>query len=230
MLDEVLAGAAEVAAACGYATVGGHSVDDPEPKFGLSVTGEVHPDRMLRNSGLRPGDALVLTKALGTGIISTASKAGLAPRETVDAMIASMCQVNSDASQAALAAGATGATDITGFGLLGHLATMAGASGVDVTVDVTSVPLLPSARELAAAGHVPRGSRRNLEWVGDRLDRGPADETTCVVLADAQTSGGLLFGAALPQALEAVARLQASGHACRIIGQAEPGAGMITLR
>jgi selenide,water dikinase len=230
LLDEVLAGAAEVAAECGYLTVGGHTVDDPEPKFGLSVIGEVEPAQVLRNSGLRDGDELVLTKALGTGVVSTAAKAGAASAEQVEAMVASMRRVNAEAAAAARAAGARGATDVTGFGLLGHLARMAEASGVDAVLEVSSVPLLPGAAELGRAGHFPGGSRRNLEWVLDRVDSGPADETTLLMLADAQTSGGLLFGAHPDRAAEAVSRLQASGHACATIGHAFAGTGRIRLR
>lgn len=230
MLAEVLEGAAEVAAECGYLTVGGHTVDDPEPKFGLAVTGEVDPARLLRNSGLRPGDELVLTKAVGTGIISTAAKAGVAPEPAVTAMVASMSRVNAEASDAALAAGTTGATDVTGFGLLGHLAQMAAASGVDADVEAASVPLLAGAADLARAGHVPGGSRRNLDWVRDHLDPGGVDELTQVLLADAQTSGGLVFGAEPARARRAVARLVASGHQCANIGRVVAGTGQIRLR
>ena len=230
LLADVLAGAAEVAAECGYAVAGGHTVDDPEPKFGLSVIGEAHPDRLLRNSGLRDGDALVLTKALGAGVISTAAKAGKADPAAVEAMIASMSRTNEEAAAAALAAAATGATDVTGFGLLGHLSQMARASGVDVTVDAAAVPLLPHTRDLAAAGYVPGGSRHNVNWVADRIDRGPVDDLTVTLLGDAQTSGGLLFGAAPDAAATAVIRLRASGHDCALIGHASTGPGTITLR
>lgn len=230
LLDELLAGAAEVAAENGFVIVGGHTVDDPEPKFGLSVTGEVHPDRILRNSGLRDGDALVLTKPLGTGVIATAAKAGTAPVAAVEAMAASMCRSNAAAATVALAAGATGATDITGFGLLGHLARMVSNSGVDAMLDAAAVPLLPSARTLAAAGHVPGGSRRNLDWVHDRLDAAGIDDTTVMLLADAQTSGGLLFGAGPEQAADAAARLAAEGHACAVIGHVRCGQGRIRLQ
>jgi selenide,water dikinase len=230
VLEQVIGGAAEVAAECGFVIVGGHSVDDPEPKFGLSVVGEAHPDRLLRNSGLRPGDRLILTKAIGTGVISTAAKAGVAPPEAADAMLASMFRTNAEAAQVALDCGAEGATDVTGFGLLGHLGQMAQASRADVTIDVGSVPLLPGARELAAAGHVPGGSRRNLEWISDRVDLGAADATAVLLLADAQTSGGLIFGVAPDRATAAVARLVASGHTCAEIGGAEPGNGKLLLR
>ncbi|MDQ2710589.1 MAG: selenide, water dikinase SelD, partial [Actinomycetota bacterium] len=207
LLGEVLAGGAEVGAECGFAVVGGHSVDDPEPKYGLAVVGEVHPDRILTNAGLRDGDALVLTKALGTGIATSAIKAGTAPVSVADAAIASMTANNAAASAAALAAGATGATDVTGFGLLGHLRKMAAASGVDVSLDVAAVPLIPGVRELAQAGVLPGGSRRNRDWAGEVLDTGGHDELDVFLLADAQTSGGLLFGAAPDRAAQAVARL-----------------------
>jgi selenide,water dikinase len=230
ILHQVLAGAGEVAAECGFAIVGGHTVDDPEPKFGLSVVGEAHPDRILRNSGLRPSDHLVLTKAIGSGVISTAAKARAAPAEALDAMLASLFRTNAEAAETALASGATGATDVTGFGLLGHLGQMARSSRVNVTLDVGAVPLLQGARELAAAGHVPGGSRRNLEWIRAQVDLGTADTTSIALLADAQTSGGLLFGADREQAEAAVTRLAASGHACAVVGRAEPGEGMIRLR
>jgi selenide, water dikinase len=229
LLDELLAGAAEVAAECGFVTVGGHTVDDPEPKFGLSVIGEVHPQRLLRNSGLRDGDTLVFTKALGTGVISTAARADRAAAASVDAMVTSMCRTNAEAAAVALDAGATGATDVTGFGLLGHLAQMARVSRVDVTLDAAAVPVLPHARELAATGYVPGGSRRNLDWVRNQLDIGPVDELTLTLLADAQTSGGLLFGLA-SQGAEAVTRLRSSGHDCAVIGHAVRGSGLIRLQ
>jgi selenide, water dikinase len=230
LLGDVLAGAAEVAAECGYVTVGGHTVDDPEPKFGLSVVGEVNPGRLLRNTGLRHGDALVLTKPLGAGIISTAAKAGHADEAAIEAMIASMVRTNARAAAAALGAAATGATDVTGFGLLGHLAQMARASGVDATVDAAAVPLLPHARDLAEAGYIPGGSRHNLDWVKASVDRGPVDDLTVTLLGDAQTSGGLLFGAAPEAASAAVAQLRGSGHDCAVIGHASRGNGMIILR
>ena len=229
LLGEVLAGAAEVAAECGYVVAGGHTVDDPEPKFGLSVIGEARPDRLLRNSGLRDGDALVLTKPLGAGVISTAAKAAKASAAAIEFMIASMSRTNEQAAAAALRAGATGATDVTGFGLLGHLSQMARASGVDATVDAAAVPLMPYTRDLAAAGYVPGGSRHNLDWVADRVDRGPVDDLTVTLLGDAQTSGGLLFGAAPEAAATAAAQLRETGHDCAVIGHVSAGTGLITL-
>jgi selenide,water dikinase len=230
LLVEVLDGAAEAAREGGWVTVGGHTVDDPEPKFGLAVVGEVHPDRILANTGLRTGDALVLTKPLGVGVISTATKRGQATGTMVKAAAASMIRLNAEASEAALRAGATGATDITGFGLLGHLRKMVESSGVDAFVDPGAVPLLPGVRELARAGFVPGGTARNLAWARERLDSGDTDELVVTLLADAQTSGGLLFGAAAGAAYAAVERLRATGHNAAVIGHVTPGEGRIFLR
>jgi len=230
LLAELLAGAAEVAGECGFVTVGGHTVDDPEPKFGLTVVGEAHPQRLLRNTGLRDGDVLVLTKPLGTGVIATAAKAGRADSDAVAVMIASMCRTNAEAASAALDAGATGATDVTGFGLLGHLGQMARASAVDVVLDADAVPLLPGVGELAAAGCVPGGTRRNLDWIRQWLDTGAVDDVMVTLLADAQTSGGLVFGAAPTAAAGAVQRLRASGHDCAVIGRSGEGHGQVRLR
>jgi selenide, water dikinase len=230
LLVEVLEGGAEAAREGGWVNVGGHTVDDPEPKYGLAVIGEIHPDRILTNAGVRDGDALVLTKALGVGIMATALKRGAAEPVLVDAAVGSMIRLNGDAAAAALEAGAGGMTDVTGFGLLGHLRKMAQASGVDVEVDAEAVPLLPGVRELAEAGFVPGGSRRNLQWASEVLTAGTADQTTKILLADAQTSGGLLFGAAPAAAARAVEALRQSGHAAAVIGRARRGTGAITLR
>jgi len=226
LLAEVLAGGADIGAESGFAVVGGHSVDDSEPKYGLAVVGEVHPDRILTNSRLRPGDALVLTKALGVGVATTAIKRGEAPDELVAAAVASMTASNAAASAAALAAGATAATDVTGFGLLGHLAKMAAASGVDAVLDVAAVPYLPGTRALAAAGVLPGGSRRNRDWVDPVLDAGRCDELDVLLLADAQTSGGLLFGAEPAAAAAAVALL---GGPATVVGTVRAGTGRIEL-
>lgn len=232
LLVEVLGGALDAAAEGGFVIAGGHTIDDPEPKFGLAVVGEVHPDRVLANTGLRPGDHLVLSKALGVGMITTGVKRGVAPTEVVDGAIGSMSRLNDRAASVALAAGATGATDVTGFGLLNHLGRMAIESGVDVRIDTASVPVLPGARELAAAGVVSGGTRRNLDHVRPRLDPGTVDELDVLLLADAQTSGGLVFGVAPDRAAEAVAELRATGHPAAVIGEVDraPGAGLIALR
>jgi selenide,water dikinase len=231
MLGEVLAGGADVGRECGFAVVGGHTIDDPEPKYGLAVVGEVHPDRILTNTGLRPGDALVLTKPLGVGVATTAVKAGTAPPALLDAAVATMCLPNAAAATAALDAGATGCTDVTGFGLLGHLRKTAAASTVDAVVEVGAVPLLPGVREQADAGIVPGGTRRNRTWVAEVLDIAPGvTETDVVLLADAQTSGGLLFGADPDAAAAAVAGLREQGIEAAVIGRVEPGEGRIRVQ
>jgi selenide,water dikinase len=227
MLGEVLAGGADIAAESGFVVVGGHSVDDPEPKYGLAVVGEVAPDRFLTNTGLRDGDALVLTKALGVGVATTAIKRGAASEALAAAAVASMTASNAPAARVALAAGATGATDVTGFGLLGHLAKMAAASGVDAEVDVAAVPFPAEVRALAEAGVVPGGTQRNLAWVTAVLDDGGYDEVDRLLLADAQTSGGLLFGATPERAAAAVAEL---GPPAAVIGRVRAGSGRIRLR
>lgn len=227
MLAEVMAGGAEIGAESGFAVVGGHSVDDPEPKYGLAVVGEVHPDRILTNTGLRDGDALVLTKALGIGVATTAIKAGTAPGTVAAAAVASMTASNAAAARAAVDAGATGCTDVTGFGLLGHLLKMATASGVDAVLDVGAVPFLAGTRELAAAGTMPGGSRRNRDWVAPSVDAGACSELDVLMLADAQTSGGLLFGVAADRAGDVVAQL---APPTAVIGSVRTGGGRILLR
>jgi selenide,water dikinase len=229
MLAAVLAGAQDIAAAGGFVVAGGHTVTDPEPKFGLAVVGEVHPERVLTNAGLRPGDALVLTKPLGVGVVTTAIKRGAASRDVVDAAVASMTRLNAEASRVALANGATGATDVTGFGLLGHLGRMALESGIDVTIEADRVPLLDGVRELAESGMVPGGSARNLRWVQDRVERDGVDDITVTLLADAQTSGGLVFGVSPDRAEAAADELRATGHRAAVIGRADSGTGRLRV-
>lgn len=230
LLREVLAGAAAVAEQGGWVVAGGHTVDDPEPKFGLAVIGEVDPDELLTVAGLHPGQALVLTKPLGTGIVTTAVKTGDATPEVLETAVGEMTRTNQAAARAARRAGATGATDVTGFGLLGHLRNMLVASGVGAEVEVAAVPLLAGVRELAADGAVPGGTRRNLEWVRPILDTGGVDETTLVLLADAQTSGGLLFGADPGAAEAATAELCDGGHTAAVIGRVREGEPTVSLR
>ena len=230
LLGDVLAGGLEVANECGFVVAGGHTVDDPEPKYGMAVVGEVHPDRMLTNTGLRAGQALVLTKPLGIGIVTTALKRGMADPETVAAAVDSMTRTNAAAARAALAAGATGATDVTGFGLLGHAGRMAEESCVDLEITVSAVPLVDGARDLAAAGAVPGGTGRNLAWIAARLDSGDGvHQLDITLLADAQTSGGLVFGVDPAAAADVVDGLAESGHRAAVIGRATDGQGRITL-
>ena len=232
VLGEVQRGAAAVVAEAGAVIVGGHSIDDPEPKFGLMVVGEVHPDHVTTNAAARPGDALVLTKPIGSGIIATAIKRELAPPETVAAAVAAMTTLNAGAAAAARAAGVRAATDVTGFGLLGHLASLLRASGCAAEIAASRVPLLPGVARLVALGCVPGGTTRNREAVRAGTSFADAvDETTRILLADAQTSGGLLLGVA-PGALPALlADLRARGTpAAAHIGTAVSGApGRITV-
>lgn len=229
LLGEVLTGAQDVATEGGFVIAGGHTVDDPEPKFGLAVVGEAHPDRLLTNSGFRPGDTLILSKALGIGAITTGIKRGQASAESINAALSSMSRLNDQAAAVALEAEATGATDVTGFGLLGHLGRAATESGLDVEIDVAAVPVLPGARELAVNGVVPGGSERNLAWVADRLDQGQCEDVDVMLLADAQTSGGLLFGIESGLVKGVVDELVASGHQAAAIGSLTAGNGMIRL-
>ncbi len=230
MLSEVLAGAAETARAGAWVSVGGHSVEDPEPKFGLAVVGEVHPDRILTNAGLQVGEHLVLTKALGVGILTTAiKKEGGLPPEVYEAVVGSMGRLNDLASQAALAAGARGATDVTGFGLLGHLRRMIEASGVGAEIFPDSVPILPMAESQARANRVPSGSVDNLKWASEVLQAGDSPRYVQLLLADAQTSGGLLFGAQAGHARAAVDALLASGHQAAVVGRVTDEVGTIRL-
>ena len=230
LLTEVLAGGEEAARACGFVVGGGHTVDDPEPKYGMAVLGEVDPKRMLTNAGLQPGNFLVLTKPLGVGVITTAIKHGEARPEVVDRAVEEMIRTNEAAARAALRHGATGATDVTGFGLLGHGLRMAQESGVDLEISAAEVPIIEGARELAARGIVPGGTDRNLEWVSPHLDAGDVSELTVTLLADAQTSGGLLLGmVSRDAAMAAVTELRLSGHDAVLIGAVTEGKGRIRL-
>jgi len=198
-LRQVLRGGADVAREAGVAVAGGHSIDDREPKYGLAVTGTVHPDRILLNSGGRAGDELRLTKPVGGGVASTAMKRGVAPDELARSATEVMCRLNREASEAALAAGVSAMTDVTGFGVLGHLRELATASGVAAEVDAEAVPALPAVLELLRSPEPPiaGGSRRNRAWVEEVTSfAGGVSEERRWLLCDAMTSGGLLMAAA----------------------------------
>ncbi|MDX6699368.1 MAG: selenide, water dikinase [Solirubrobacteraceae bacterium] len=217
VLREILRGGADAARAAGAAIVGGHSIEDREPKYGLAVTGAVHPDRILTNAGARPGDALVLTKPLGAGAISTAAKRGAAGPADVAAAVAVMTELNAAAAEAALAAGAHAATDVTGFGLLGHLHELAVASGVSAEVSAGAIPAIGRARDLLAGEEaVSGGLRRNLAHASSftTFDDAVA-EVDRRLAADPMTSGGLLV--ALPPDRAALVP-------GAVIGAVEPGA------
>ena len=191
---EVLRGGDDACAEAGAFLAGGHSIDDPEPKYGLAVTGLADPDRLLRNDAAEPGMPLTLTKPLGLGVLNNRHKA---TGEWFEEAVAVMTTLNRDASQAAVSAGLRAATDVTGFGLLGHLMKMMRASGTSAVLDAAAVPYVEGARDSLGRGHVPGGSRRNLDWVRPHLDA-HTDDDELLLLADAQTSGGLLVVGELP--------------------------------
>ena len=199
LLGEVLRGGADVAREAGAFLLGGHSVDDPEPKYGMVAIGEVHPDRILANAGAKPGDALVLTKPIGTGILTTALKRSLIDAAALAPTVAVMTTLHAGAARAAREADVDAATDVTGFGLLGHLHGLLKASGVAAEIRAADVPVFPRARDLAAKGSVPGGTSRNLEALaGSVRFADDVAQPDRVLLADAQTSGGLLL--AVPEA------------------------------
>ena len=196
LLQEVLAGGLAIAKEAGVPVIGGHSVDDPEPKYGMAVTGTARPDRLLRNDTAEAGLPITLTKPLGVGLLNNRMKS---TGEVSAAAIEVMTTLNRDASKAALEAGAKAATDVTGFGLLGHLYKMGRASGVGMILDRAAVPLVEGAAEALRDGFVSGGTRRNLEWVRHAVQAGPGiDEDDLLLLADAQTSGGLLVIGEVP--------------------------------
>ena len=209
---EVMRGGADACAEAGAHLAGGHSIDDREPKYGLAVTGLGDPDRLLRNDAAEPGLPLTLTKPLGLGILNNRHKA---TGERFAEAVSVMTTLNRDAARLALAAGVRAATDVTGFGLLGHLLKMMRASGTTAVLDAASVPYVEGARESLADGFVPGGSRRNLDWVRDQVASAVNDEEL-LLLADAQTSGGLLVVGELPGHPVIGEVVPAEGHAIRV--------------
>lgn len=193
ILADILRGGAERVTAAGAVVAGGHSVRDTEIKYGLAVTGLIHPDRILTNGGAQVGDRLVLTKPLGTGILTSAAKAGKISQEDLAEAIEVMIELNAGACEAMLEVGVHAVTDITGFGLIGHADEMAQAGGVTIEIEAGAVPLLEHAAELARKKMLTRAYQSNLEYVGSRLRATGVDETLVNILADAQTSGGLLI-------------------------------------
>jgi len=208
LLGEVLRGGADVARAAGAFVLGGHSVDDPEPKYGMAAIGEVHPERIVTNAGARPGDALVLTKPLGTGVLTTALKRDLLSEADVAPAVTAMTTLNAGAARAMLGVGVHAATDVTGFGLLGHLRTLLEASGAAAELRAAAVPFLPRAREAAERGAVPGGTERNMAAVADAVHfAAGVDQATRLLFVDAQTSGGLLIAVPAERADALVAAL-----------------------
>ena len=233
MLVEVLKGGADRVREAGAVVIGGHSIIDPEIKYGMAVTGVIHPDRIVRNVGARAGDALVLTKPLGTGIITTAAKRmGLDGRNTsLEAAIASMITLNATASRVMRGFDVHACSDVTGFSLLGHSQEMAGGSGVTIELDASALPLLEGAPELAESGNLTGGCKRNRAYLQDKVSVDPSVRPGLVEVAfDPQTSGGLLIALPAAEAPRLVADLKANGvPAATIVGRVvdQQGAAVI---
>ncbi len=212
ILKEILRGGLSKVQESGALLVGGHSIDDPDIKYGLSVTGVVHPDKILTNANAHPGDRLILTKPLGTGIIATALKGGVASEEALAKITESMTTLNRMASEVTVEIGVNACTDITGFGLLGHALEMAIASDVGIAITSNSVPIFPEAEEYASMGMVPGGTRRNREFGSCRIElAGTIPEVIMDILYDAQTSGGLLISVEGEKAHSLLEQLHSKG-------------------
>lgn len=197
ILGRILKGGSDKAREAGVLIVGGHTIEDPEPKYGLAVTGLVAPGHEVRNVGARPGDRLILTKPLGSGIMTTAHKAGLLNDKDLQTIVALMATLNREAAEAMIEVGAHACTDITGFGLLGHLKGMLEGSGVGARIRLQDVPILPAAWEMAERGVIPAGTSRNWTWIDPVVTwQEEVSEDGRIILADAQTSGGLLIAVA----------------------------------
>jgi len=224
LAERIIEGGATVAREAGIPILGGHSIDDPEPKYGMVVVGDVSPDALVTNAAVKPGEALVLTKPLGTGVLATALKADAASDDQVAGAVASMARLNRRAAESMLAVGAAAATDVTGFGLLGHLRAMLRASGLAAEVSLSAVPFLPGAADAARAGHIPGGSRRNLSDVEADVTFAPQlDEVSRLLLADAQTSGGLLVSLPPERVDDFMTGLGDEAAHAAVIGHARPG-------
>ena len=228
----ILEGGAAKAAEAGTVIAGGHSIEDPEPKYGLCVTGLVHPDRVLTNAGAREGDVLVLTKPLGTGILTTAAKAELLDEGACRALVEQMAMLNRAAAQAAVPLGPSACTDVTGFGLLGHLKELAEGSGRTVEVWAGQVPILPQALELARDGIIPAGTYRNRDFAGPDVAADsavPREVLDC--LYDPQTSGGLLISIPEGRAETLLRRLADCGVTAAALGRVcQPGEQKIVVK
>ena len=225
MLGEVLAGADEKVREAGAILAGGHTIRDPEPKYGLAVVGLVHPERIWPKSGARPGDVLFLTKRLGTGIVLQAERDGLAPPGALDGAVESMLELNRVAADLLRSFEPNAVTDVTGFGLLGHAYEMAARSGVRLVVEAAALPALPGALELASAGIHTGGDRRNREYAGPHVES-RADPSLEALAYDPQTAGGLLVAASSERAAVLEATFAAAGRLAARIGRVEPGAGV----
>ena len=225
MLGDVLRGGYDKAAEANCLIVGGHTVDDNEPKYGLSVVGLVEPGRQVSNASAQPGDVLVLTKPLGTGIVTTGCKAGVAPPGSVETAVKIMATLNRAASEAMMEVGVNACTDVTGFGLMGHLTGMLRASGIGAEITASAVPVLPGVDELLAQGVAPGGTHRNEAGVADYVDWDSAiSDNERLLLCDAQTSGGLLISVAEERLSQLIDALEVGGVETRaVVGRIADG-------
>ncbi len=224
LVEEIIRGGSDTAREAGVPIMGGHSLDDPEPKYGLVAVGEVQVDELVTNAAAEAGDLLVLTKAIGTGVVATAIKAEAASDAATTAAVKSMTALNREAATAMKRVGVRAATDVTGYGLLGHLSNLLLQSGVAAEIVAENVPVLPEVSELIIAGHIPGGTRRNLEDLEDRVEFADQNETIRLILADAQTSGGLLISVPEERAEELMELLEAAGPVAAMIGRVTDGA------
>ena len=220
VLKEILRGGAEKAQEAGVLVAGGHTIKDKEPKYGMAVTGLAHPHAIVTNAGARPGDVLVLTKALGTGILSTAGKSGRVQAEKLESAVAQMKELNREPAEAMVKVGVNGCTDVTGFGLLGHLRGMMEASATTAQVRVSAVPVLAGTRELLEEDIAPGGTRDNLKTLGELTTWHPeVTEPERLLLCDAQTSGGLLISVPQERVGPLLTELAARGASGSVIGE-----------
>ena len=221
ILGRILKGGADKAREAGVLIVGGHTIEDPEPKYGMSVTGLVHPGHQVTNVGVLPGDSLILTKPLGIGVLTTAHKNGALDAETLARTVAIMAALNRDAAEAMVEIGVNACTDITGFGLLGHMRSMLEGSGVGARISLADTPVIPEAWDMIDRGFVPGGTGRNRMWIEDAIQWHPdVTEAERIMLMDAQTSGGLLIAVAEDRRdalLDALRSRDVEGH---VIGTA----------
>jgi selenide,water dikinase len=225
ILERILEGGGDVCRDAGIPVLGGHSIDDAEPKFGMVAVGEVHPDCLVTNDGAQAGDVLVLTKPLGSGIVATAIKEAAPPQDVIQAAVDTMTTLNKGASEALGCVGAHAATDVTGFGLLGHLRNMLQVSGVAAVVHASDVPLLPGVMPLIEAGHIPAGSARNLaDLADDVVWSADVPGHIRTALTDAQTSGGLLISVPADGAEELIEELQGKALVAAVVGRVVEGA------
>ena len=226
-IRQILQGGHDKAVEAGCVIAGGHTIQDPEPKYGMCVTGYVHPDKVLRNVGALPGDVLVMTKPLGSGVLTTGNKAGMVTPEQYDAMVRCMAELNNRAAAQMLKCEHVHAcTDITGFGLLGHAYEMASGSGVTIRLDSKAIPLLDGCVELAEMGIIPAGAYRNMDYVKEHLRVTEGVKQVYVdLIADPQSSGGLLISLPPEEAADLVRRLQGVSSCAAIVGSILPDQG-----